>query len=178
MDGSVVYQLVYRNNSTKTRHCMLKVQFNFSFKLIDFKHLSFAGNCRSYGQNVESAPFLTLGLPRGTLYRKTCVLFLTQCFLGSDWRLTFLVLLLTFVDYCCLCYVMLCNPMLMTLVMHLCSPCNRRTINFYDDDDDDDDLPGGASVHPYLIHASLDPSESTSQTTCQSVQRILQLSLV
>ena len=24
----------------------------------------------------------------------------------------------------------------MTLVMHLCSPCNRRTINFYDDDDD------------------------------------------
>ena len=27
----------------------------------------------------------------------------------------------------------------MTLVMHLCSPCNRRTINFYDDDDDDDD---------------------------------------
>jgi len=25
----------------------------------------------------------------------------------------------------------------MTLVMHLCSPCNRRTINFYDDDDDD-----------------------------------------
>jgi len=25
--------------------------------------------------------------------------------------------------------------MLMTLVMHLCSPCNRRTINFYDDDD-------------------------------------------
>jgi len=26
----------------------------------------------------------------------------------------------------------------MTLVMHLCSPCNRRTINFYDDDDDDD----------------------------------------
>jgi len=33
-----------------------------------------------------------------------------------------------------LCYVI---PMLMTLVMHLCSPCNRRTINFYDDDDDD-----------------------------------------
>jgi len=28
---------------------------------------------RSYGQNVESAPFLTLGLLRGTLYRKTCV---------------------------------------------------------------------------------------------------------
>jgi len=53
--------------------------------------------CRSYRQNVESAPFLTLGLPRGTLYRKTCVLFLTLCFLGSDWRLTFLVLLLTFV---------------------------------------------------------------------------------
>jgi len=61
--------------------------------------------------------------------------------LGSDCRLTFLVLLLTFVDYCCLCYVMLCYviPMLMTLVMHLCSPCNRRTINFYDDDDDDVD---------------------------------------
>jgi len=33
----------------------------------------------------------------------------------------FLVLLLTFVDYCWL--------LLMTLVMHLCSPCNRRTIN-------------------------------------------------
>ena len=31
--------------------------------------------------------------------------------------------------------------MLMTLVMHLhvCSPCNRCTINFYDVDDDDDD---------------------------------------
>ena len=28
-----------------------------------------------------------------------------------------------------------------TLLMHLCSPCNRRTINFYDDDDDDDDEP-------------------------------------
>ena len=27
----------------------------------------------------------------------------------------------------------------MTLVMHLCSPCNRRTIIFYDDDHDDDD---------------------------------------
>jgi len=27
----------------------------------------------------------------------------------------------------------------MTLVMHLCSLCNRRTINFYDDDNDDDD---------------------------------------
>ena len=27
----------------------------------------------------------------------------------------------------------------MTLVLHLCSACNRRTINFYDDDDDDDD---------------------------------------
>ena len=65
---------------------------------------------RGYGQNVESAPFLTLALLRGTLYRRTCVLFLTLCFLGSDWRLTFLVLLLTFVDYCCLCYVMLCNP--------------------------------------------------------------------
>ena len=26
----------------------------------------------------------------------------------------------------------------MTLVMHLCSACNRRTINFYDDDDDDE----------------------------------------
>jgi len=25
----------------------------------------------------------------------------------------------------------------MTLVMHLCSPRNRRTINFYDDDYDD-----------------------------------------
>ena len=48
----------------------------------------------------------------------------------------FLVLLLTFVDYCChvmLCYVI---PTLMTLVMHLCSPCNRRTRNFYDDDDE------------------------------------------
>jgi len=45
-------------------------------------------------------------------------------------RLTFLVLLLTFVDYCCL--------LLMTLVMHLRFLCNRRTINFYDDDDDDD----------------------------------------
>ena len=78
--------------------------------------------CRSYGQNVESAPFLTLALPRRTLYQKTCVLFLTLRFLGSDWRLTFLVLLLTFVDYCLL---------LMTLVMHLCSACNRRTINFY-----------------------------------------------
>jgi len=31
-------------------------------------------------------------------------------------------LLLTFVDYCLL---------LMTLVLHLCSACNRRTINFY-----------------------------------------------
>jgi len=40
-------------------------------------------------------------------------------------------LLLTFVDYCCL--------LLMTLVMHLCSPCNRCTINFNDDDDDDAD---------------------------------------
>jgi len=40
--------------------------------------------CRSYGQNVESAPFLTLALPRGTLYRRTCVLFLILCFLGSD----------------------------------------------------------------------------------------------
>ena len=49
-------------------------------------------------------------------------LFLTLCFLGSDWRLTFLVLLLTFVDYCLL---------LMTVVMHLCSACNRHTINFY-----------------------------------------------
>jgi len=29
--------------------------------------------------------------------------------------------------------------MLTTLVMHLCSPCNRRTINICDDDDDDDD---------------------------------------
>jgi len=38
----------------------------------------------SYGQNVESAPFLTLALPRGTLYRKTCMLFLTVCFLESD----------------------------------------------------------------------------------------------
>jgi len=27
----------------------------------------------------------------------------------------------------------------MTLAMHLCSACNRRTINFYDDDDNDDD---------------------------------------
>ena len=54
--------------------------------------------------------------------------FLTLCFLGSDWRLTFLALLLMFVHYCLL---------LMTLVMHLCSACNRRTINFYDDDDDD-----------------------------------------
>ena len=35
-----------------------------------------------------------------------------------------------------LCYVI---PMLMTLVMHLCSPCNRRTINFYDNDDDDEE---------------------------------------
>jgi len=45
----------------------------------------------------------------------------------------FLVLLLMFVDYCCL-------P-LMTLVMqlHPYSPCNRRTINLYDDDDDDDE---------------------------------------
>jgi len=33
----------------------------------------------------------------------------------------FLVLLLTVVDYCCL--------LLMTLVMHLCCPCNKRTIN-------------------------------------------------
>jgi len=40
-----------------------------------------------------------------------------------------------------LCYVI---PMLMTLVMHLCSPCNRRTINFCDDDDDDDDDDGTA----------------------------------
>jgi len=31
-------------------------------------------------------------------------------------------MLLTFVDYCLL---------FMTLVMHLCSACNRRTINFY-----------------------------------------------
>ena len=40
---------------------------------------------RSYRQNVESAPFLTLGLPRGTLYQKTCVLFLTLCFLWSPY---------------------------------------------------------------------------------------------
>jgi len=39
----------------------------------------------------------------------------------------FLVLLLTFVDYCC--------PLLMSLVMHLCSACNIGAyINFYDDD--------------------------------------------
>jgi len=37
-----------------------------------------------YRQNVESAPFLTLALPRGTLYRRTCVLFLILCFSGSD----------------------------------------------------------------------------------------------
>ena len=51
------------------------------------------------------------------------LLFLILCFLGSDWRRTFLVLLLTFVDYCWL--------LLMTLVMHpcSCSPCNRRTIS-------------------------------------------------
>jgi len=42
-----------------------------------------------------------------------------------------LVLLLTFVDYCIL---------LMTFVMHLCSPCNRRTINISIIHDDDDDL--------------------------------------
>ena len=53
--------------------------------------------------------------------RHACCFWL--CFLGSDWRLTILVLLLTFVDYCCL--------LLMTLVLHLCSPCNRCTINFY-----------------------------------------------
>jgi len=38
----------------------------------------------SYGQNVESAPFLTLALPLGTFYCRTCVLFLSLCFLGSD----------------------------------------------------------------------------------------------
>ena len=42
-----------------------------------------------------------------------------------------------------LCYVI---PMLMTLVMHLCSPCNRRTINFYDDDDGVDGGGGGGDV--------------------------------
>ena len=51
--------------------------------------------------------------------------------LGSAFSESIEVLLLTFVDYCLL---------LMTLVMHLCSPCNRRTINFYDDDDDDEGL--------------------------------------
>jgi len=40
--------------------------------------------CRSYGRNMESAPFLTLALPRGTLYRRTRELFLILCFLGSD----------------------------------------------------------------------------------------------
>ena len=39
---------------------------------------------RIHPENVESAPFPTLTLPRGTLYRKTCVLFLTLYFLGSD----------------------------------------------------------------------------------------------
>jgi len=34
---------------------------------------------------------------------------------------------------CCFDYCLL----LMTLVMHLCFPCNRCTINFYDDNDDD-----------------------------------------
>ena len=44
-------------------------------------------------------------------------------------------------ELCAVAYVVLCYviPMLMTLVLHLCSPCNRRTINFYDDDDVDDD---------------------------------------
>jgi len=43
-------------------------------------------------------------------------------FLSSFFFFSSLYLLLTFVDYCLL---------LMTLVLHLCSACNRRTINFY-----------------------------------------------
>ena len=105
--------------------------------------------------NVESAPFLTLSLPRGTLYRKTCVLFLTLCLLGSDLvsdiaifvlkrdvklqltnfrkRLQTHLFSLAF-NVCWLllpCYVMLCNPYVNDIVLHLCSACNRRTINFY-----------------------------------------------
>ena len=61
------------------------------------------------------------------------MLFLTLCFSESDWRFTFVVLLLTFVDYCC-------------LLLNVNDSCNapmfymyRRIINFYDDDDNDDD---------------------------------------
>ena len=34
--------------------------------------------------------------------------------------------------------------------MHLCSFCNRRTINFVDDDDDDDDDDGVLVVYKIL----------------------------
>jgi len=60
-----------------------------------------------------------------------------------------------------LCYAI---PILMTLVMHLCSPCNRRTINICDDDDDDDDDDDGTACFVTDVQASnetLSNNEST-----------------
>ena len=77
--------------------------------------------------------------------------------------------------------------------MHLCSPCNRRTINFYDDDDDDDDddrqtdrqtdhatrsVTGNASTCVGLLHSTaMRPKNNTLNDNKNRFIAIIQVNL-